>query len=210
MSLKVAVYASGGGSNFETLLQKKEEGLLNVEFCYLLTNNSKCGAVTRAEARGIKVHHVSSKTHPSESEFAKVQLELAKSVDVIVLAGYMKKIPTELLEGFEGYILNIHPALLPSFGGQGFYGMNVHKAVVESGVKYSGITVHLVEGEYDRGPILEQSIVRLEKADTAEDVAKKVLKLEHDLYWKVLEAFAQDEVTFDDSKKSAWINRLPN
>lgn len=204
MSLKVAVYASGGGSNFESLLQKKEEGLLDVEFSYLLTNNSQCGAVARAKARGIEVHHISSKTHPSEKDFAQVQLELAKSVDVIVLAGYMKKIPKELLEGFSGHILNIHPALLPSFGGQGFYGMNVHKAVVESGVKFSGITIHLVEGEYDRGPILEQSVVKVDSCDTASDVAQKVLKLEHDLYWQVLKAFSQDRVIFNDSG-CAWI-----
>jgi formyltetrahydrofolate-dependent phosphoribosylglycinamide formyltransferase len=206
-SIKVAVYASGGGSNFEALLAKKEDGLLNVDFEYLLTNNSTCGAVEKAKSHGITVHHISSKTHPLESEFEQTQVELAKTVDVIVLAGYMKKIPKVLLENFKGDILNIHPALLPSFGGKGFYGMNVHRAVIESGVRYTGATVHLVQGEYDRGPILEQEIIRVEKEDTPENIATKVLEVEHAIYWRVLEGYATQGIDPDD-KGRVWI-KLP-
>lgn len=203
-NLKVAVYASGGGSNFEALLVKKAENLLNVDFEYLLTNNSKCGAVEKAKSHGVKVYHVSSQTHPIDSEFEKFQLELSKSVNVIVLAGYMKKIPKGLLESFQGDIINIHPALLPSFGGKGFYGMNVHKAVVESGVRYTGATVHLVQGEYDRGPILAQGIVEIEKQDSIEKIAEKVLNIEHDIYWRTLQAYASQGMEKDD-KGRAWL-----
>jgi phosphoribosylglycinamide formyltransferase 1 len=203
-NVKVAVYASGGGSNFEALLAKKAENLLHVDFEYLLTNNSKCGAVEKAKSHGIIVHHISSKTHPMVSEFENVQAELAESVDVIVLAGYMKKIPKVLLENFKGDILNIHPALLPSFGGKGFYGMNVHKAVLKSGVRFTGATVHLVRGEYDRGPILNQGMVEVHKKDSLEKIAENVLKIEHDIYWRTLQAYATQGVDNDDEGR-VWL-----
>ncbi len=193
---KIAVFASGGGSNFQSLIDRKHSGELPVEIAFLMVNNSTCGAVEKAQRAGIPVLHLSSKTHPDPLEYEKKLLdELADHrVDLIVLAGFMKKIPDGLLKKYAHKILNIHPSLLPAFGGEGFYGMNVHQAVYERGVKFSGMTIHLVSGDYDLGPILLQDVVEITSEDSPENIAAKVLKKEHEHYWKVVRAFATGEV----------------
>ena len=112
---------------------------------------------------------------------------IENDIDFIVLAGYMKLIPASITDKFEGRIVNIHPALLPKFGGKGMYGMNVHKAVVEAKEKVSGMTIHFVNGKYDEGDVIFQDQVSLDPNDTAEDVQKKVLALEHKHYAPVIE-----------------------
>ncbi|HSQ42355.1 MAG TPA: formyltransferase family protein [Fibrobacteraceae bacterium] len=147
--LKIGFMASGGGSNFQAILNHIQDGsLANVTPAVLITNNSRCGAATKAQAAGIPVHHISSITHPDPEERNRAMLQIvnAFALDLLVLAGYMKQIPDLVLERLPHRIVNIHPALLPSFGGTGLWGHYVHEAVVAAGARVSGPTVHFVDG----------------------------------------------------------------
>ncbi len=199
---KVGIFASGGGSNFQAIADNVSKNNLPIEFSFLLTNNSKCGAVTKAENYSVPVHHISCVTHPDETmrDTAISQIISDSGVDLLVLAGYMKKIPGAVLKALPNKIINIHPALLPSFGGKGHYGMNVHTAVIEHGAKISGATVHFVNEEYDCGKIIKQAPVAVENDDTPESLAARVLTIEHDIYWKVVAAFSQNNVTVQNGK----------
>jgi phosphoribosylglycinamide formyltransferase-1 len=194
--MRLAFFASGGGSNFEAILKHIQSGDLKAEPVLLITNNSRCGAVQKANQAKIPVVHLSSKTHsiPEELDQAILFSLQHSQVDLIVLAGYMKKIPDCVIEFYKNRIVNIHPALLPSFGGQGLYGIHVHEAVIAAGVQISGVTVHLVDHHYDEGGILAQRAVPVFPNDQAQDVAARVLVQEHDLYWRVIKAFSEKRV----------------
>ena len=144
------------------------------------------------------------RSHPSTA----CQVELLREelgVDFVVLAGYLKLIPSELCRAYPRGILNIHPALLPAFGGKGFYGKRVHQAVVESGARFSGATVHFVDEEYDRGPILAQRTVEVRPGDSAEDLAARVLREEHQLYSEALAALCSERVEWrEDGIPFIW------
>jgi phosphoribosylglycinamide formyltransferase-1 len=192
--MNVAIFASGGGSNFRALLEHADRGdLPGAAFVLLVTNNSGCGAARYARERGMAVEHVSAVTHPSEGERGRHLLALLESagVDLIALAGYMKLLPPGVIDRYSGAILNIHPALLPRFGGQGMYGIHVHEAVLAAGEKETGVTVHLVTHRYDEGEILAQERVPVLAGDTPEELQKRVLVVEHGLYWRVLRRFAE-------------------
>ena len=139
---------------------------------------------------------MSGKTHPLESEFAETMLQSLKDakVEMIVLAGYMKKLPDIVLAQFTHKVLNIHPALLPSFGGQGMYGMHVHEAVYTYGAKQSGITVHMVDPEYDTGPVVLQKAVDISSCKNPAEIQQVVLELEHEFYWQVVQAFSEGRI----------------
>ncbi len=141
-----------------------------------------------ARANGIDAVHLSSKTVPSEEAFVQAMLfELEKrQVDLILLAGYMKRVPKAVVERYPKRILNIHPALLPKFGGQGMYGLNVHRAVIDAKEKESGATVHFVSENYDEGEIIIQRKVAVTPDDTPESLAAKVLEVEHQIYVEAL------------------------
>jgi phosphoribosylglycinamide formyltransferase-1 len=203
--MKIAVFASGGGSNFQALIDSKSSGNLAAEFVLLITNNSNCGAVQKAKDAQIPVLHISGKTHPDQNEFEVFLLESLKNADVelIVLAGYMKKMPNAIMSAYENKILNIHPSLLPAFGGHGFYGLNVHQGVIDYGAKITGATVHLVSGDYDTGAIIAQESLAVLESDTPESLQKRVLEIEHRLYPKVVHAFVSQKVTFNQRK--VWI-----
>lgn len=159
-----------------------------------LSNNSQCGAMQYARANGIDAVHLSSKTVPNEEAFVQAMLsELEKrQVDLILLAGYMKRVPKEVVRRYPKRILNIHPSLLPKFGGEGMYGMNVHRAVIESREKESGATVHFVDENYDEGEIIVQEKIPVSLDDTPETLASKVLEVEHRIYVEALaKALAQ-------------------
>jgi len=194
MAFKIGFMASGGGSNFQAILAHIQDGTLaNVSAEFLLTNNSKCGAVAKAQAAGIPVFHVSNVTHPDSEKFTAALLKPIEDydIDLLVLAGYMKRIPNKLVEKLPLRIINIHPSLLPSFGGAGLWGHHVHEAVVEAGARVSGPTVHFVDGVYDHGRIIAQRAISVTALDTPEIVAEKVLQQEHDIYWRVVKAFAE-------------------
>jgi phosphoribosylglycinamide formyltransferase 1 len=194
--MDIAVFASGRGSNLMAILKAIEEGKLKARVVVVISNNSSAGALEIARSKGIDALHISRRQFSSDREYAdKILSELRKrNVELVVLAGYMKKIPAEVVSEYRNRILNIHPALLPSFGGQGMYGINVHKAVIESGVKITGVTVHIVDEEYDHGPIVLQRAVEVKDDDTPETLAERVLKVEHEVYPEAIRLFVEGKV----------------
>lgn len=187
------VMASGGGSNFKALLEKVQDGSLRAKCSFLIVNNGDCGAVQIAKEFGVPTFHISGKTHPEQLEYEEALLGVLSNhpVDLLLLAGYMKKIPDSLIQVLPERILNIHPALLPKYGGKGFWGMNVHRAVIENHEKQSGPTVHLVTSEIDKGRILAQTPVPVLEGDSPEELATRVLQQEHRLYWKTVLDYAK-------------------
>ena len=185
--------ASGGGSNFKAIIDHIGEGDLEAQCKFLITNNAGCGAVHHAEEFGIPVHHISGKTHLDQAAFEAAMLEVLDKydVDLLILAGYMKALPLCMLKRMPDRILNIHPSLLPKFGGKGFFGHHVHEAVLAAHETESGATVHLVSEEIDRGRILAQTKVPVMPDDTADTLAARVLVQEHALYWKTIRDYAK-------------------
>ncbi len=185
-NLNISVFASGGGSNFKAILKAKRNGIIKSNIPLLITNNSHCGAVEIAKKNSVNVVHISRKVYPDldEKEYSQVFLNVLEKfkIDLIVLAGYMKLLPEYVVERYENRIINIHPALLPSFCGKGMYGINVHRAVLEAGVKVTGITIHYVNKEYDKGKIIFQKCVEIKENDNEISLQKRVLKYEHKYY----------------------------
>ena len=191
---KIGVMASGGGSNFKAIIERIGEGDLEAQCKFLITNNGTCGAVEHAKEYGIPVYHISGKTHSDAAAYEAALLEVLDkyNVDLLVLAGYMKALPVCIVRRMENRILNIHPSLLPKYGGKGFWGIHVHEAVIAAHEKESGPTVHLVSEEIDQGKILAQVKVPVLESDTPEELAARVLEQEHNLYWKTIRDYAAE------------------
>lgn len=179
--LSIAVFASGGGTNLQTLIDASKGGILSGRVTAVISNNSGAYALERARKENIPAYHVSSKVYPERAKFVSRLFDVfdENNISLVVLAGYMKLVPTEVIRRYRGRIINIHPALLPKYGGKGMYGINVHKAVLESGDRISGATVHIVDEIYDHGAILIQRTVPVLPDDTPESLAARVLKIEH-------------------------------
>ena len=179
--LRLAVMASGGGTNLQAIIDASESGEIDARVVVVISNNSAAGALERARRHGIEALHLSRRQFASGEEFDRALLDvlLTRRADMVILAGYMKLLSPFVVNAFHHRILNIHPALLPCFGGEGMYGMRVHRAVIESGTRYSGVTVHLVDEQYDHGPIVAQLVVPVGEDDTPETLAEKVLVREH-------------------------------
>lgn len=181
---KIAVFASGSGTNAEKIFQYFE-GRKDVEVSLLCCN--KQGAYVLERARKFSVStYVFSRDDFYNGTGVSDRLK-AENIDLIVLAGFMWLVPDYLVADFENRIVNIHPALLPKYGGKGMYGMHVHNAVKEASESESGITIHFVNNHYDEGDIIEQFSCRLDPTDGPEDIARKVQKLEHENYPKVID-----------------------
>lgn len=195
--LKIAVFASGRGSNLEAILAAIREGRINgARIAVVVSNNSGSGALETARREGIPALHISGKHASSESELDALVLDALDRhrVNFIALAGYMRKLSPAVVSRYRHRILNVHPALLPRFGGPGMYGERVHRAVLESGEAMSGATVHLVDEEYDRGPIVLQKSVPVLPGDTPETLAARVLEAEHEIYPEAIGLFAAGKV----------------
>jgi formyltetrahydrofolate-dependent phosphoribosylglycinamide formyltransferase len=203
--MNIAIFASGRGSNFQAILSAIDADLLPARVTVLISNKSDAPALDIARARKIQTSHLSQKMFPSEEALAEAMLNVLsqQKAELLVLAGYLKKIPLQVVRRYRNRIVNIHPALLPSFGGAGMYGHFVHEAVIASGMKVSGATVHLVDEEYDRGPIVMQRTVEIIQKDTPDLLAAKVLKIEHEIYPLVLKAFVERKIKIEGRK--AWI-----
>jgi phosphoribosylglycinamide formyltransferase 1 len=180
---RIAVFASGGGTNFQALIDEINRGQLNAEIAGLISSRPDAGAINRAESQGIPATVIQHDDYPGEQKFGEELIRTLRNWDpaLIILAGYMLKIPANVIDAFPGRIINIHPALLPKFGGKGLYGIRVHRAVLAAGETHSGCSVHIVTKEYDEGPVVGQSTVPVEPGDTAEDLAARILKEEHKL-----------------------------
>jgi phosphoribosylglycinamide formyltransferase-1 len=156
--LHIAIFASHRGTNMQVIIDACKIGDLNGEVCAVISNNSNSQALEKARIAGIPEYHLSNKTHPEEDELdeAICKVLTESGADIVALAGYMKKLGPKVLKQYKGRILNIHPSLLPKYGGKGMYGIHVHRAVIDAGEKTTGVTIHLVEGEYDTGKIIRQ------------------------------------------------------
>lgn len=192
---RLAVFVSGRGSNFRAVHDAIKAGEIPGQIVMVVTDKSQCQAADYARDQGIEVVH-----YPDQdiSPSSLVQILKQVSVDYIILAGYLKLVPSEVVLSYHRAMLNIHPALLPAFGGKGYYGQRVHEAVIASGAKVSGVSVHFVDEEYDRGPIVAQAVVPVQPDDTSETLAKRVLKEEHQLLPKVVAALCREEIRWRD------------
>lgn len=175
------------------------DGLLDAQPKAVISNNADSPALVWAGEHGLRTFHLSSRTHPlpEELDAAIAGALRAAKVEMVLLSGYMKMVGPRTLAAFPGRILNVHPALLPKFGGAGMYGTRVHDAVLAAGETDSGVTIHLVNEEYDRGPIVAQSLVPVQSGDDAESLAARVLVEEHKLYVASLRAIAAGEIDLD-------------
>ncbi|MCX8011085.1 MAG: phosphoribosylglycinamide formyltransferase [Ignavibacteria bacterium] len=195
---KIAVFASGRGSNLQSIIDAIKSDKLKCKISFVLSNNSDSGALEIAKSFNIPAVHLSEKKFFADTYLNSLISVLKKyEPDLIVLAGFMKKIPTEIIQLYKNKIVNIHPALLPKYGGQGMYGMNVHKAVFEAKEKYSGVTIHLVNENYDEGKILYQEKVDISECNSPEEIAQKVLKIEHKLYPEVLQMIIDKRIELE-------------
>jgi phosphoribosylglycinamide formyltransferase 1 len=189
--MNIAIFASGGGSNAEVIIKTLPQLLLdrntNATIALIITNNENAGVINVAALHQIPAAIIDLK-NKTAAEIDETYLTILKehSIDFIVLAGYLKKIPTAVTKAFSQKILNIHPALLPAYGGAGMYGIHVHNAVVAAGEKQSGISIHYVNDKYDDGAIIFQTICTIEEGETGESLAKKILKLEHKYFATVI------------------------
>ena len=196
--MKIAVFVSGRGSNLKAILDSPElKYLVKVEA--VLSDKPDCLAFNIANQYNIKTFTIGdSEKKLKPNEIVPVLKNL--NIELIVLAGYLKLIPSELLESFENRIINIHPALLPSFGGKGMYGINVHRAVFNSSAKVSGATVHIVDKSYDTGKIVAQKCVDISDVKSPEEIAERVLEIEHSILPAVVKAFAEGRVRTENNR----------
>jgi phosphoribosylglycinamide formyltransferase-1 len=194
--LKIAFLVSGNGSIFEHIAIQCRARLLNARIVRLISSSSTAFALERAKSFDIECRVIDAKTLPNEPERAQaLAAEFAAcQPDLVCLAGYLKKIPAEIVRQYAGRMINIHPALLPAFGGAGMYGRRVHEAVLEYGAKISGATVHLVDDDYDHGPIIAQRAVYVQPDDTPEQLAARIHQSEFDLYFRVVSWFADRRI----------------
>ena len=186
---KLAILVSGRGSNMLALVDACEQGRLQASIELVVSNNADSLALVSAKERGIDIAHLSSRTH-SDADALDVAMKESfeeHGVDYVLLAGFMKKIGPKTLSTYKNRMINIHPSLLPKFGGKGMFGLNVHKAVIEAGEKETGVTIHLVNAEYDEGAILAQEKVEVVEEESAESLAAKVLKVEHTLFAETIQ-----------------------
>lgn len=172
-------FASGSGTNFQSVIDAIDSGQIEARITGLITNRPDAGAIKRAKKHDIPAYVLDSNARDFEQKLLDLLLEL--NPDLIVLVGYLKKIPADIIKNFSGRIINIHPSLLPKYGGKGYYGMNVHRAVIENKENVSGCTVHFVDEIYDNGQIIDQIEVPVSTTDTPESLAEKILRREHEL-----------------------------
>ncbi|MCG3166450.1 MAG: Phosphoribosylglycinamide formyltransferase [Bacteroidia bacterium] len=188
---RLAIFASGAGSNAKRLIDYFS-GNQTISVALLISNRKEAGALEIARKAGITAINFSKEEFYNSSTV--IEKLTSEKIDFIVLAGFLIKVPDNILKAYENKIINIHPALLPDFGGKGMYGLNVHKAVIESGKKESGITIHLVNEHYDEGRILFQAKCSVLENDTPEKLAARVQELEHQHFPEVVEHFISEKL----------------
>ncbi len=186
---RLVVFASGSGSNFQAIIDAISRGQIQAKCVGLICDREGISAIDKAIENNIQVHVVRRRDYEDYDNYALALTATLQRLDadLIVLAGYLSKVPSMVVEFWRGKIINIHPALLPKFGGKGFYGIYVHQAVIESGETESGCTVHFVDEVYDNGSIIAQAKIPVHRDDTPESLQGRVLNEEHRLLPEVIE-----------------------
>jgi formyltetrahydrofolate-dependent phosphoribosylglycinamide formyltransferase len=196
---RAAVFASGSGSNLQAILDHQYAlgDSAATDVVLVASDHATAGALTRARKAGIVA--LALDRDARTTGLASILSE--HRVDLIVLAGYLRLVPADVVSGYRGRILNVHPALLPAFGGPGMYGHHVHEAVLASGARLTGPTVHFVDERYDEGPVIAQTAVPIRPGDTPDELAQRVLEAEHGLYPRVVEAVAAGRIRLGDDNR---------
>lgn len=197
--INMAVFSSHNGSNLQSIIDACKNKILDMRVSVVISNNSNSFALKRAKEEGIPCFHISSKKYTNSNELDSRILILLKeyNIEMIMLAGYMKKLGEKVLQRYKGRILNIHPALLPKYGGKGMYGEYVHQAVLKSGEKITGVTIHLVDEEYDTGSIINQCKIDVKNNDTVESLAKRVQKKEKSFLIETLKLISEGTIKLE-------------
>lgn len=191
--LNIAVCVSGGGTDLQSIIDACEAGKINGQIRLVISNRKKAYGLERARLHGIQAEWIKD-----EDEILKRFEE--EKIDVVVLAGYLAIVGDKLIEQYKNRIINIHPSLIPSFCGPGFYGMHVHEAVFKRGVKVSGATVHFVTGEVDGGPIILQKAVDISDLETPEDIQARVLEIEHEILPEAVALYCEGRVSVENER----------
>jgi phosphoribosylglycinamide formyltransferase 1 len=205
MYTNLGFLASHNGSDMLAIITACKTGVLNAKPVAVISNNGDSGALLKAKQESIPYYHLSSKTHqaPEELDAAILSALVSNKVSLVILAGYMRKIGAPTLRHYQGRILNIHPALLPKYGGEGMYGIRVHQAVLAAGEKETGVTIHLADKDYDRGTIIAQSKVPVLPGDTAEILSNRVLEREHEFLVETIGRIISGEINLSNSNESS-------
>jgi phosphoribosylglycinamide formyltransferase-1 len=193
MGLKIAVLISGGGTNLQSIIDNVENGVINGEIKLVISNKSNAYGLERA-----KEHNIPAFFIEKENRNGKI-LEMldVENIDLVILAGYLKILSSEIIKKYNKRIINIHPSLIPKYCGKGYYGEKVHKAVIENKEKYSGATVHFVDEGIDTGKILMQEKLEINENDDYKSLAKKILKIEHKILVKVVAEISKGDYNFE-------------
>lgn len=192
--LKIAVFVSGGGTDLQSVIDACQAGKINGEIVLVVSNRKNAYGLTRAKNAGIETAVVKK----DDELLAKMLKE--RNVDLIVLAGYLAILTDVLIDAYPNKIINIHPSLIPSFCGPGFYGMHVHERVLARGVKVTGATVHFVNGEVDGGPIILQEACNIDDLDKAEDIQARVLEIEHRILPKAVALYCDGKIVVENER----------
>jgi formyltetrahydrofolate-dependent phosphoribosylglycinamide formyltransferase len=195
----ILLSGKGRGSNMQALIDATRDGRIPGEVALVVSTSPGAPALERAATSGVATQLVPAPEYQNADELDAALAEAFEraEVDLICLAGYMRLLTPDFVRRFAGRMMNIHPGLLPAFGGKGYYGRRVHEAVLESGAKFTGITVHFVDNEYDHGPIILQRVVAVEEGDSPETLAQRVLAEEHRAYPDAVRLFAEDRLRIE-------------
>ena len=196
---KIAVLISGGGSNLLSIINQIEEGNINAKIHCVISDRESAKGLLKAKEKGIDTFVISKKKYGSKTSEKILEL-LREKVDLMVLAGYLSILDGEILKEFKNKIINIHPSLIPSFSGNGMYGIKVHEAAIKKGVKFSGCTVHFVNEEVDGGAIINQALVPVYFEDTAKTLQERILIEEHKILPEVIKAFSLNKIKLENGK----------
>ena len=194
--MNIAVFASHGGSDMQAIIDGCKNGQINAKVAVMITNNEDSKAMQRAIKEDIPHYYLSTKNMGDEDKLAKRILEVLSlyNIDMIFLAGYMRELHDPVLDAYDNRVFNIHPALLPKYGGKGMYGINVHKAVIAAGEKESGVTIHRVNNKYDSGEIVAQTRVPVLEGDDCDTLAARVLEREHEFLVEIIARIADGDI----------------
>lgn len=200
--LNIGVLISGGGTNLQSLIDHINSGYINGKIVAVISNKKDAFGLKRAERENILALWIDRKSYDSDEEYNRRIIDelKARDVDLVVLAGYLKVLSEEFIREYKNRIINIHPSLIPSFCGKGYYGERVHEEVLKYGVKYTGVTVHFVDEGTDTGPIILQRVVEVKEDDTVETLKERVLKVEHQALPEAVRLYCEGNIKLDGRK----------